>query len=248
MPANGPDAHADDPASAHTHRGIHLSRVATIPWEDRINVDNWPSQAGMYHDDCDNAFTLRLINYPFGSTEPRHVHAGSHATTVLRGKAIVDGLTLGPLDVILGPSNDPHGPLHYPEGCKLLSAFQGSYYHSEVQQLSGEPQYRLIQSAALDWHDDTARGCRVKTLVDHGLGRLLVEVGEFRAGTALALPVPRPTQALLVIEGSVMVAAGTAAPVQPPLGEWDFIYLDDRGDDALFRFPEATTLLMLTLR
>ena len=45
-----------------------------------------------------------------------------------------------------------------------------------------------------------------------------------------------------------MVAAGTAAPVQPPLGEWDFIYLDDRGDDALFRFPEATTLLMLTLR
>lgn len=244
MPATGLGARAEGSAT----RGIHLSRVATIPWEDRINVDNWPSQAGMYHDDRDNAFTLRLINYPFGSTEPRHVHAGSHATTVLRGKAIVDGLTLGPLDVILGPSNEPHGPLHYPEGCKLLSAFQGSYYHSEVQQLSGEPQYRLIQSAALDWHDDTARGCRVKTLVDHGLGRLLVEVGEFRAGTALALPVPRPTQALLVIEGSVMVTAGTADPVQPPLGEWDFIYLDDRGDDALFRFPEATTLLMLKLR
>jgi quercetin dioxygenase-like cupin family protein len=229
--------------------GIHVSRVATIPWEDRINVDNWPSQAGMYHHDPDNAFTLRLINYPFGSTEPRHVHAGSHATTVLRGKAIVDGLTLGPLDVILGPSNEPHGPLHYPEGCRLLSAFQGSYYHSEVQQLSGEPQYRLIQAARLEWHDDPVRGCRVKTLVDHGLGRLQVEVAAFAAGASLALPVPRRTQALLVIEGSVELSGTGADPTpQPLLGEWDFLYLDDHGDDALLRFGQATTLLMLTLR
>jgi hypothetical protein len=248
MPANGPEAHVGEPAASYMHRGIHLSRVATIPWEDRINVDNWPSQAGMYHDDQANAFTLRLINYPFGSTEPRHVHAGSHATTVLRGKAIVDGLTLGPLDVILGPSNEPHGPLHYPEGCKLLSAFQGSYYHSEVQQLSGEPQYRLIQSAGLEWHDDPVRGGRVKTLVDHGLGRLLVEVGEFHAGSSLAVPAPRPAQAMLVIEGSVQVSAGATGSVQPPLGEWDFIYLDADGDDALLRFEAATTLLMLTLR
>lgn len=247
MPATVPDTHAGSAPAACNPRGIHLSRVATIPWEDRINVDHWPSQAGMYHDDRDNAFTLRLINYPVGSTEPRHVHAGSHATTVLRGKAIVDGLTLGPLDVILGPSNEPHGPLHYPEGCRLLSAFQGSYYHSEVQQLAGEPQYRLIQSAALEWRDDAARGCRVKTLVDHGLGRLQVEVGEFRAGSSLSLPVPRPTQALLVIEGSVEVAGSSAAP-QPPLGEWDFIYLDDHGDDALLRFRQSTTLLMLALR
>jgi hypothetical protein len=248
MPATGPDTRAQATAQPFSHRGIHLSRMATIPWEDRINVDNWPSQAGMYHDDRANAFTLRLINYPFGSTEPRHVHAGSHATTVLRGKAIVDGLTLGPLDVILGPSNEPHGPLHYPEGCKLLSAFQGSYYHSEVQQLSGEPQYRLIQSAGLEWRDDPVRGGRVKTLVDHGLGRLLVEVGEFSDGTSLALPAPRRTQALLVVEGSVQVSAGTNGPVQPPLGEWDFVYLDADGDDALLRFGPTTTLLMLTLR
>ncbi|MCE2947990.1 MAG: hypothetical protein ACK515_28415 [bacterium] len=229
--------------------GIHVSRVATIPWEDRINVDNWPSQAGMYHHDPDNAFTLRLINYPFGSTEPRHVHAGSHATTVLRGKAIVDGLTLGPLDVILGPSNEPHGPLHYPEGCRLLSAFQGSYYHSEVQQLSGEPQYRLIRAAQLDWNDDPVRGCRVKTLVDHGLGRLQVEVAAFEAGATLAVPVPRRTQALLVISGSVELSGNRADELpQAPLGEWDFVYLDDRGDHALLRFGQATTLLMLTLR
>ena len=251
MPATGPDTHAAQAAATYSRQGIHLSRAATIPWEDRINVDNWPSQAGMYHDDRDNAFTLRLINYPFGSTEARHVHAGCHATTVLRGKAVVDGLTLGPLDVILGPSNEPHGPLHYPEGCKLLSAFQGSYYHSEVERLSGAPQYRLIQSAGLEWHDDAARGCRVKTLVDHGLGRLLVEVGEFRAGLSLSLPVPRPAQALLVIEGSVTLNGGSVMPPptpQPPFGEWDFIYLDDHGEDALLGFTQATTLLMLTLR
>jgi hypothetical protein len=228
-------------------RGIHVARVAAIPWEDRVNVDNWPSQAGMYHHDAANAFTLRLINYPVGSTEPRHVHAGSHATTVLRGRAIVDGLELGPLDVILGPSNEPHGPLHYPEGCRLLSAFQGSYYHSEVQQLSGEPQYRLIRSAALDWHDDPARGCRTKALVDHGLGRLLVEACEFAGGATLPVEVPRPPQAMLVVAGSVSVSAAGGA-LQPPLGEWDFLYLDGHGEDALLRFEAASTLLVLTLR
>ena len=115
--------------------GYQIAKVADIPWEDRVNVDGWPSRAGMYYDDRDNQLCMRLIDYPVGSTEPRHVHAGSHATTVLKGRTIVDGLTLGPLDVIVGPSNEPHGPLHYPEGCKLFSAFQGSYYHSEVEQL-----------------------------------------------------------------------------------------------------------------
>src|SRR5712691_8017308 len=124
-------------------------RVNEIPWEDRVNVDGWPSRGGMYCQDTENQLTLRLIDYPVGSIEPRHVHAGTHATTVLKGRAIVDGLTLGPLDVILGPSNEPHGPLAYPEGCKLFSAFYGSYYHSEVEQLSSEKNYRLIQGREL---------------------------------------------------------------------------------------------------
>ena len=50
----------------------------------------------MYYDDRENELCIRLIDYPVGSIEPRHVHAGTHATTVLKGRAIVDGLTLSP--------------------------------------------------------------------------------------------------------------------------------------------------------
>lgn len=84
-----------------TIAGYQITCLAEIPWEDRVNVDGWPSRAGMYFDDRENELCMRLIDYPVGSTEPRHVHAGSHATTVLKGRAIVDGLTLGPLDVVL---------------------------------------------------------------------------------------------------------------------------------------------------
>ena len=137
--------------------GYEIARVAQIPWEDRVNVDGWPSRAGMYCNDTENNLCMRLIDYPVGSTEPRHVHGGTHATTVMKGRTIVDGLTLGPLDVILGPSNEPHGPLHYPEGCQLFSAFQGSYFHSEVEALSDEKHYRLVQAAEIPWVADARR-------------------------------------------------------------------------------------------
>jgi hypothetical protein len=32
---------------------MNIVRVATIPWEDRVNVDNWPSRAGMYYNNPD---------------------------------------------------------------------------------------------------------------------------------------------------------------------------------------------------
>src|SRR5436853_1205489 len=146
--------------------GYEIARYAQIPWEDRKNVDGWPSRAGTYCNDTANNLCMRLIDYPKGSTEPRHVHAGMHATTVLKGRTIVDGLTLGPLDVILGPSHEPHGPLHYPEGCQLFSAFLGSFFHSEVEHLATEKHYRLIRSTEIPWTD--AGGLQAKTLVDHG--------------------------------------------------------------------------------
>jgi hypothetical protein len=93
--------------------GLTIVRVKDIPWEARVNVDGWPNRAGMYYDNRDIELCIRLIDYPVGSIEPRHVHDGKHGTTVLKGKALIDGLTLGPLDVILGPSNEPHGPLDY---------------------------------------------------------------------------------------------------------------------------------------
>ena len=221
--------------------GFQIVRLAEIPWEGRVNVDGWPSRAGMYFDDRENELCLRLIDYPVGSTEPRHIHAGTHATTVLKGRAIVDGLTLGPLDVVLGPSNEPHGPLHYPEGCKLFSAFQGSYYHSEVQQLSTEKHYRLIQAGQIPWEANGADGWQVKTLVDHGCGRLLLQVLRFPRGARVAAHARLPFQAALVVEGSAVIEDET-------LGAWDFVRVPGSVEHGPISFPEGATLLAVTLR
>lgn len=220
-----------------TRGGYKIAKVKEIPWQDRVNVDGWPSRAGMYYDDTDNALCMRLIDYPVGSTEPRHVHAGMHATTVLEGRTLVDGLTLGPLDVILGPSNEPHGPLHYPEGCKLFSAFQGSYFHSEVEQLSGNKHYRLIQSETLPWRTE-ANGTRVKTLVDHGLGKLLLQVLQFPARARMSRPA---MLAALVVNGEANIDGER-------LGAWDFFYAPAGVEHAAVDFPNETTLLAVTLR
>jgi hypothetical protein len=155
---------------------------------------------------------------------------------VLKGKAIVDGLTLGPLDVILGPSNEPHGPLNYPDGCMLLSAFQGSYYHSEVEKLSTEKHYRLIQHDKLPW-TKLSSGGEVKTLVDHGLDRMLIEAWRFPAGTSIK----PPFLAALVVDGAPEVNGET-------LDVWDFVYRKVDGPSGEIAFPKGGTLLAITMR
>jgi quercetin dioxygenase-like cupin family protein len=219
--------------------GYEIVRVADIPWEDRRNVDNWPSRAGMYYDDRENNLCMRLIDYPLGSVEPRHVHGGSHATTVLKGRAIVDGLTLKPLDVILGPSNEPHGPLDYPDGCKLLSVFHGSYHHSEVQKLSGESLYKLIQSEQIPWKKGEAQGSEEKTLVDRGVGRLVLRLLRFPHGGTLAGKDYPTLRAALVVEGSAKVGAET-------LGTWDFLRASATRLETV-GLSAGTTLLAATL-
>jgi hypothetical protein len=221
--------------------GYGIVKVAGIPWEDRINVDNWPSRAGMYCDDKENSLCIRLIDYPVGSTEPRHVHGGTHATTVLKGRAIVDGLTLGPLDVVLGPSNEPHGPLHYVDGCQLLSAFQGSYFHSEVGELSGKKEYRLIQQGQLPWEAGPEPGAEAKTLVDHGCGRLLLRALRYAPGSALDARQHPKLHSMLVVEGAVAIGGET-------LGTWDFMRVRDGANAGPVRFPQGATLLAITMR
>ena len=216
---------------------MNIVRAATIAWEDRVNVDNWPSRAGMYYNNPQLELCIRLIDYGLGSTEPRHVHAGMHATTVLKGRAIVDGVTLGPLDVVLGPSNEPHGPLHYPDSCQLLSAFQGSYFHSEVETLSTEKHYRLIQQKDIAWVAQPGSAGEVKTLVDRGVGRLLVQALRLQRGARI----DPQFLAALVVEGSASVKGET-------LGVWDFVYADEGDERAAMSFPQAATLLTLTMR
>jgi hypothetical protein len=215
---------------------MNIVRLDSIEWKDRKNFDNWPSRIATFYENPETTLAIRLVDYPVGSTEPRHVHAGRHAATVLKGKAIVDGLTLGPLDVVLGPSNEPHGPLHYPEGCNLLSAFQGSHFHNEVEQLSGKKEYRLIQQEELEWRPGPDGG-EVKTLVDHGLGRLLVEAIRFPAG---ARHTPSFLGAL-VVEGNPEVGGET-------LGEWDFVYADEGETRKAMSFHKGATLLAMTMR
>jgi hypothetical protein len=223
--------------SVLTKSGYTIARVAEIPWEDRKNVDGWPSRAGMYYDDRPNNLCMRMIHYPEGRTEPRHVHAGSHAAVVIEGEAHIDGKVLGPLDIILGPSNEPHGPLHYPRGVRVFSAFQGSYFHNEVQQLGTERHYRLIQSAELPWEAKGA-GAEVKTLIDHGLGRLLLEQWRFAPGARLTEP--RITAALIV--------DGSASAGGEKLGKWDFFYVNKDERHEPIGFSEGATLLCVTMR
>lgn len=219
-----------------TKAGFQIVRFAEIPWEDRKNVDGWPSRAGMYCDDRDHQLCMRLIDYPVGSIEPRHVHAGSHATTVLRGRAIIDGVTLGPLDVVLGPSNEPHGPLHYPDGCQLFSVFHGSYYHSEVAQLSDKKEYRLVENAKLPWQSHA--GGRAKILIDSGVGQVVLRVERFPPGSRFAPQLQ--LLAALVVDGELAIGGET-------LGNWDFLHALPDAKHGAIDIPQGATLLTVAL-
>ncbi len=215
---------------------MHVVRPEQIPWINRMNVDGWPCQTRTFYENPEIDLRIRLIDYPPGSIEPRHVHPGMHAAVVLENKAIVDGLTLGPMDVIVGPSNEPHGPIDYPDGCRLLSAFQGSNFHSEVQRLSTEKSYRLVQHADIPWMPAASAG-ETKTLVDHGLGRLVVEVLRFPAGSR----VETDFVAAFVLDGEA--SAGGEA-----IGTWDLIHADARDARTPLACKSSVTLLAFSMR
>ncbi len=217
--------------------GYKIVHQADIVWEDRKNVDGWPSRAGMYCDDRENELCMRLIDYPVGSVEPRHVHGGAHATTLLRHHAVVDGIRLKPLDVVLGPSNEPHGPLDYRDSCQLFSVFVGSHFHSEVEKLGSEKHYRLIQSDAIAWQAAGA-GIEEKILVDRGVGRLLLKAVRLAPGAAWDNP---PLICALVAFGGVAIE-GT------PLGEWDFLYANRGARHAPLHSSGGATLLTVALQ
>ena len=155
----------------------------------------------------------------------------------VEGEAHIDGLTLYPLDIILGPSNEPHGPIVYPKGVKVFSAFQGSYFHHEVGELGTERHYRLIQAAKLPW-EARGDGLQVKTLIDRGLGRLLLELLRFDAGAQLQDP---KITAAFVVDGTAQIA-GEALHAK------DLLLRAQGGEHGPVASPEATTLLAVTMR
>jgi quercetin dioxygenase-like cupin family protein len=214
---------------------MKVARVADLEWVDRVNVDNWPSRIGLYYRNDDFNLMVRLVEFPAGAIEPRHIHPGHHGTTVLEGHAIGDGVTLKPLDVILGPSNEPHGPFAFPEGCRLVSMFQGNDFHNEAEALSAEKNYRLIQSGEFPWRKD-ADGNETKTLIDRGLGRMLIEARRYPAGAEIA----PDFLAGLVFDGEARVGGETA-------GRLDVVHRNG-GDRGTIAFPKGATLLTLTMR
>lgn len=190
----------------------HIVRYKELSWEESERLPGWTNRIGAYY--IDKELAIRLVDQPKGAHEPRHTHPGVHGTTIIEGRAIIDGVTLRPRDALLGPSNEPHGPLQYPDGCKLLSCFQGNFEHSEAGESSGEKQYRLIQSARLPWETCDADGTQSKMLLDRGAGRLHLTLLRCAGG---ALPPSQPTtglQARFVLEGDLVAE-------DQKLGAWD---------------------------
>lgn len=42
---------------------MNIVRLDTIPWEDRMNVDNWPSKVGTYYNNDETELCIRLIEF-----------------------------------------------------------------------------------------------------------------------------------------------------------------------------------------
>ena len=81
-------------------------------------------------------------------------------------------------------------------------------------------------------------GVQVKTLVDRGLGRLLLQALRFPAGASLERPA---MLAALVVDGQTQIDG-------EHLSAWDFIYASADTDKAPIEFQSDTTLLAVTLR
>ena len=220
--------------------GFEIVRIADTPWQKRVRFDGRESRFAMYNDDLENGLRMSIVEYPLGSVEPRHVHPGTHATTVVKGRALIDGLELKPLDCILGPSHEPHGPLEYPDSCTLFSCFQGSNDHSAVGELSSERHYRLIQAPTIEWRD-AGPGMQDKILVDHGAGRLLLRAVKFAPGATLAAHAHPYMQASLIVEGGAVIGGER-------FGVWDYFYQRKGVAHGPLGFPEGATLLSVAMR
>lgn len=224
-----------------TKAGCNIVHHTDLLWEERTRFGGKKNRAKTYWHDAENNLYMRLVDQPEKSIEPRHVHPGTHATTVLKGRTLVDGLTLNTLDVILGPGNEPHGPLEYPDGCQLFSCFQGSNDHAEVHAPATEKNYRLIQSEQIPWDAKAGGALHMKSLVDRGAGRLMLTAMRLSAGFAVPVGSRPHMQAALIVDGSAVVDGET-------LGAWDFMYMSANVPHGPIHFPDGATLLMVAMR
>jgi quercetin dioxygenase-like cupin family protein len=224
-----------------TKSGCNIVHLSELPWEERTRYGDKKHRVKTYWRDADNDLTLRLVDQPANAIEPRHVHPGTHASALLKGYARADGLTLHPLDVILGAGNEPHGPLEYPDGCQLFSLFQGSDKHTDAASLSAEKKYRLIQSEQTPWDAKAGGLLHVKPLVTEGAGRLMLTAMRLSAGFTVPVGSRPHMQAALVVDGTAVVEDEVLHP-------WDFMYMASGVPHGPISFPNGATLLMVAMR
>lgn len=218
-------------------------RRAELEWRDRTNVDGWDSTSAVYWRDDDNGLVLRLVEWPAGATEPVHTHPGTHATTVITGRVIVDGIELGPLGVILGNGGEPHGPLRFPEGAYLVSALQddpGQHLHIRVTDPSVEPQRSAVPTGEAAWVAAGGGTHEEKTLIDGVLGRLRVSALRFAPGGLVGGHAHEAMQAAVVVEGSADLDGER-------LDVWDLMYAAPGATHGPVAFPDGALLLVWTL-
>ena len=83
-----------------------------------------------------------------------------------------------------------------------------------------------------------ANGIEVKTLVDRGLGSLLLQALRFAPSARMSRPL---MLAGLVLDGEAIVDGER-------LGSWDFLYATPGTEQAPVSFPKGATLLAVSLR
>ena len=69
-----------------TKSGVRIIRVAELEWLDSPYA-GWTSRRKLYLEDPDHELTIRLVQFPVGKTEPRHVHPGTHAATMMASRS-----------------------------------------------------------------------------------------------------------------------------------------------------------------
>ncbi|MCC7107510.1 MAG: hypothetical protein IT307_20425 [Chloroflexi bacterium] len=228
--------------SVEARAGFKLVRIADQQWTDRTNVDGWLAKWALYFNE--DGLAVRLVEWPVGSTEPLHVHAGTHATTVLKGPVEVDGFALKQWDIVLGPGDIPHGPLHFPQGAFVVSALQGdagNHRHSEIDPKTATAVRSAVLSSETPWETSSSGGCQERVLIDNVLGRLRCEGLKLPAGSSLPAQTPETLRGALIVEGSAVIG-------DEKLGAWDVFWGPKGAAQPEVFFPEDTSLLVWTLR
>ena len=225
-----------------TVKGLRLYHVGDYEWQTRDRSSGWSSKTGVYLRDETAGLVLRLAEWPVGATEPVHTHPGTHATTVLSGRVLADGVELAPLGIILGYGNQPHGPLEFPDGAFILSALQddqGGHVHTAVDDSGIVPDNCAIPTDGIPWQPH-AEGFESKTLIDGVLDRLTISALRFPPGSSFGQAPPTGFRAMMIFEGSAVIE-------KERLSVWDLISFDPGVEHSLVEFPQGATLIVWTM-